>query len=775
MNRSALLSPWTRRLVAAAAVVGLLLAALPEVIRWATVRWLDRHGVAATIDDIDLNLFTATATIEGVRLGDPPLAVARVAVVGSWRDLFSRRLRLARLEAEGVTIDAVGDGEGGWRIAGIALPLPTATDEKKREAEPPAVPWGFGVDAVALRNLHLRYREPLASHEVDLCHLRLGPLSTWAPGAATPLSVAAEVDGGHLTVDGEVTPFAAEPGATVAIGLDHLPLARVAPLVAAVEHLDGDLTTHLQVTAHHRADGLAATAAGELAVAGLAVRPVAIGATVAAGRVGWKGTVAIGGGAGVAAFGDVAIVNVSLDPGGGGAPPVAIGEVALTGIRVAGARDLAAGHLRAAGLTMKLVREADGSLPLVAALASKGEAAAPPAAAAETAPEPPLRLRLGGVELTGDSRIELTDRAVDPPFAVTLAPVALTLGPLDTARPEVATPLHLRARAGAYATLSADGAVAPLAPQVAATVEAGLKQIDLAPLTGYTAGAVGYRLKSGHLDAELAVQVEGGRLDARTRWQVNKLEMARLKQATGDPLSDHLGIPVNTALSLLRDRDDNIRLDVPVTGSVAEAKVGLGAALRQVAVKATVKAVKSAVLHYLAPLSSPLGVALLAGKVVSLATALRFDPIVFAAGGAELPEAADPYLGRLATRLADRPRLRLTLCGLATRGDLPSPEPQSEGVAESEATAAPETTAARAAVDEPDAVAAVGRAGAVEEKAPPPLTDAQRAALRALATARGDAIKAALVERGIAPERLFTCSPEVDPDPAAEPRVEVSL
>jgi len=769
----------------AAITVALVLTALPEAIRWGAVRWLDRHGVAATIDDIDLNLFTATAAVEGVRLGDG-VAWSRIAVVGSWGDLIHHRLRLERLEAAGVRLDVVRNPDGGWRIGGQPLPASSAAPPAAEERAAAGRRWGFGVDVVEIRELHLRYRDPAAPHEIVLHHLHLGPLATWAAGEATPLALAATVDGGELTVGGEATPFAAEPGGTVAIGLDHFPLARMAPEVAAVARLDGDLTTHLHLTSQRQAAGLAATVEGDVAVAELAVRPATVAATVAAGRVDWKGTVAIGGEAQVAATGDVALRDLRLTPAGEGPPPVALAEATLTGINVAGPRALAADHLRLAGLEIALVRSAKGRLPLLAALRPQGEPAPSPADAPPASAEPPpLHLRLGDVELTGDSRIEVTDRTVDPPFVITLTPVALTLGPLDTAHPERPTPLRLHARAGKYATLALEGSVTPLAPQAAATVEGGLKQIDLAPLTGYTARAVGYRLKSGHLDAELAVKVAAGRLDAKSHWQVNRLEMARLKQAAGDPLSDRLGIPVNTALALLRDRDDNIRLDVPVTGTLAEARVGMGSALRQVAAKATVKAVKTAVLHYLAPLSSPLGLALAAGKVVSLATALRFDPIPFAPGASTLPETTAPYLAQIAARLTDRPRLRLSVCGLATRADLlAGEEAEAEqavatGVEDEVADHPPAAaTAAQAGADEPETTvepAAPAAGGSVAAAVPPPLTDGQRGALRALATARGAAVKGALVARGIDPERLFTCSPEIDPEPAATPRVDLSL
>jgi hypothetical protein len=48
--------------------------------------------------------------------------------------------------------------------------------------------------------------------------------------------------------------------------------------------------------------------------------------------------------------------------------------------------------------------------------------------------------------------------------------------------------------------------------------------------------------------------------------------------------------------------------------------------------------------------------------------------------------------------------------------------------------------------------------------------------LRQLAQARGDRLKQYLVEeKGIAPDRLLVCSPEVDQAEGATPRVELSL
>jgi len=174
-----------------------------------------------------------------------------------------------------------------------------------------------------------------------------------------------------------------------------------------------------------------------------------------------------------------------------------------------------------------------------------------------------------------------------------------------------------------------------------------------------------------------------------------------------------------------------------------------------------VKAINKAVVTYVAVVSSPAAIALAAGKVVSLATALRFDPVAFAPGDAILDAAAADYLDALAERLEQRPGVRLNLCGIAVAADA--------AVLAAPAGEAPDAEPEGAPPDEPEVPAeGVPAEGTVAPELP-------LEALRQLAQARGEAVADYLAQRGIAPERLFVCSPEVDDEEGAAPQVEVSL
>jgi len=449
---------------------------------------------------------------------------------------------------------------------------------------------------------------------------------------------------------------------------------------------------------------------------------------------------------------------------------VTLGELAVDGTRVWAGKQVEVDSVRLDALRGAVSRAADGTLSLARWLPPEAEAvetAEPPAAGTSGPPAAATTgrgvvVRVDRFEIAGESAFTFADESVDPPFHFAAEPLFLRVEALDQAQPNQASPVEARAKLGKYAELSVTGTVAPFAARPTLALKGSLTSIDLTPLTSYTTTAVGYRLKSGHLDADLDIAIDHGALSAESEWLVNKLEMVRLTAEEKDSLSQGLGLPVNTVLALLRDRDDNIRLKVPVTGDLSDPAPRLGQTVRNVVATALVKAINKAVVTYVAVVSSPAAVALAAGKVVSLATALRFDPVAFAPGEATLDAAATDYLDALAERLEERPGVRLKLCGIAVAADAPAlAAPAGEALPAEEGDAGPDQA-------EAPAEGAAGEPATAEPGLP-------LEALRQLAQARGEAVADYLAQRGIAPERLFVCSPEVDDAEGAAPQVEVSL
>jgi outer membrane protein OmpA-like peptidoglycan-associated protein len=275
---------------------------------------------------------------------------------------------------------------------------------------------------------------------------------------------------------------------------------------------------------------------------------------------------------------------------------------------------------------------------------------------------------------------------------------------------------------------------------------------------------VQHHIKQGSLDAELNVKVEAGVMDTVVNLELHKLQLEPIPESEKKAeAAEELGIPLNAALSLLRDDDDGIRLKLPIAGDVASPDVSLQSILGKV----MGKAIKTAIVAYY----SPFGLLKLAGAVLDLATGLSFEPVTFATGSAELASEQRGRLSEITKLLQERPQVRLALCGDMTEADFealyPPPPPEPTATTDKENDGEVEETTA---VETPDAAAPA----AEEVKRAP--TPEQMQGLVDLAVKRGEAVKDFLVDQGgIEAKRLILCNPTPQLKAEGAPLVTISI
>jgi hypothetical protein len=338
-----------------------------------------------------------------------------------------------------------------------------------------------------------------------------------------------------------------------------------------------------------------------------------------------------------------------------------------------------------------------------------------------------LRIQLAGVKILADSSVTYLDRSVRPEAELELRDFEFSLGAVDSAQPDVDTPFRLAAAQGRYAKLSFDGSTRPFALQTYLDGKGTIADINMIRLDGYVRRGVGYRVESGTLSADLSVALDGRMLDSSAALTIRKLAIDPLDASEQDEFSTELGVPLGTALALLEDDQETIRLTVPLKGDLADLSVGVGDAIRIVMRKGLMAGMRTAATTYFAPLWP----ALAATKLFSAASALRFQEVEFAVNSAELSGERLTYVHNMAALLAKRPKVSMTLCGRTVAAD----------------------------------VRALSPAGAAA------LSDEQRQLLENLADARALVIKDALVDQGIESARLVTCTPEFRPEDEGPPRV----
>ncbi|MEQ8859683.1 MAG: DUF748 domain-containing protein [Pseudomonadales bacterium] len=376
---------------------------------------------------------------------------------------------------------------------------------------------------------------------------------------------------------------------------------------------------------------------------------------------------------------------------------------------------------------------------------------------------PPFTFDVGRVEITGTRWLDVRDRSVAPAADFQLAELRLIV---DDVSSRGAQPMRIDLLTSDDNTrLTVAGTLGVFSETLSADLAVNLENLEMPPLSPYVPG---YDVFRGRLSTETRVSLQGDALDIDNDLLIERLKLAGKGGEGDDLLSQGMAMPVDVALDLLRDRDDRIRLELPVTGSLSNPQFGTGDIVRQ----AMQKALQNAAMSYVKNALQPLGTLLLVGNLAAQAARPRFEPVAMTAGDSALPPSGRDYLGKLSDLLEERPGLALTICGVATAADRQAlvEAALARRAADAEAQAPAQSSNAAET-----AVAATAEAGAdpAVEPPPPQISDAALLELAGLRTSRviGELAGSGAVSR----ERLFACRESIDTDADAMPRVEITL
>ena len=413
-----------------------------------------------------------------------------------------------------------------------------------------------------------------------------------------------------------------------------------------------------------------------------------------------------------------------------------------------------------------LVRKADGSWSFaesLALLSQPGKTGQAGTQKVQAAKKPQPQFALDRLVVKGDSWLQFEDKSVTPAFSTRMVLSTLSLSNLDSSRAGQKSPYKLAGKIGKYTDVNFDGALQPFADRLSMKLEGRIDDLELPPLSPYIVTAIGYKFASGQCDADIDMTINNGEMDGKTQFVFQQIRAKAADAETLKKLNIQQTIPMETALSLLRDNDGTIKLKVPISGDIANPQFSVGDAINQALLKATTQAT----MGYLKYALGPYGIAIAAAEVAYMAATkaggIRLEPLGFPAGQASLDPAGRDYVDRLAKILKDRPEAKIRVCGLAAEtADRAALQAQAQAAAKSAAGTPPAEEAEKK-------VAAMQAAGSPQTGE---IVSAEQ--LEAIAAARSDAIKDVLVSQyGIEDDRVLICHPEIDKTPAGTPRAEI--
>ncbi|WP_186407282.1 DUF748 domain-containing protein [Candidatus Accumulibacter aalborgensis] len=613
------------------------------------VRWLDEsHGKPfnASVEGIDLDL----KKLDGKSAIPAKFEVAWHLQAGEWAkvdavSIKGGRLDLARREVaiEQLTARAAKLLLRRAASGGIEFVEPPALRIVKASQKDSSQPWKLTVAKYRADDVGIRFEDhavsPAVTHTIEAMSVEADNLST-EPGQTARVSTRFRLNRtADVEVGGSVKVSPLETDLKVAIkSLELLPLQPYFTERLNIEVTRGQLTLNGGVQLRQTrpggsdADKLSGGFSGQVTLGDF----YAVDKINSADFLKWKSLY-------------LGHLDLRLNPNS-----VAIGEIALTDFfaRVILSRE---GKLN----LLQIVRQANAApvavvpaavaakAPELAAVAGDGKSVAPVPAVSN----PLLPVNIGKITLQGGD-IRFTDNFVKPNYSANLKKVGGTISGLSSAADSVAS-LELRGSYDNIAPLSIKARLNPLAASPFLDLEADIKGIELTSLSPYSGKYAGYAIEKGKLSLFVKYKIENHQLTAENRIFLDQLTF-------GDPVDspDATKLPVTLAVALLRNRNGEIDINLPIAGSLDDPDFSVGGLV----VKMIVNLLAKAVTAPFALLGSMFG----GGEELS--------NIDFDFGQAVITPPAQPRLEKLAKALLDRPALRLEIEGRA------DPEVDAEGL-----------------------------------------------------------------------------------------------
>jgi len=260
-----------------------------------------------------------------------------------------------------------------------------------------------------------------------------------------------------------------------------------------------------------------------------------------------------------------------------------------------------------------------------------GNVASTPAAGAAA----PMPMSIKKIALEA-SEADFADLSVMPNFSAGIKKLhGSVLGLSSKANSRAKIDLH--GQIDAFSPVSIAGTANVLGP-LYTDLSMSFHNIELSTFNPYSGKFAGYDIAKGKLTTDMHYKVDGRKLDAQHHIVVDQLEFGDKTQS-----KQAVSLPIKLAVSLLKNRDGVIELDLPVSGSLDDPKFKLAPIIWKVFVNILEKAVT-------APFA-------LLGSLFGGGPDLQF--IDFEPGAADLDSGAAAKAQTIVKALSERPQLKI--------------------------------------------------------------------------------------------------------------------
>lgn len=714
-----------------------------------------------SIETLSLNPFLGTVRIEGLKIGTRTASQNAAVDVELW-PLAKRHIHVQSLLISDVRLPIQSENSQ-LIIADFSL-LSAEPESESSSADP----WRVSVDTLHLEKIDLDVSYDGSSQKIVLQSLVLGAFDTRG-NTPTPLSTSLLLNDAPIKFDGAFLIQGDDQQISGELNVKGLDLKDFSAFLGDVA---GRLDLQQAVDISRDAQGLVAKALGELELKG------ADAFDFRATNLAWKGNVQYQGES-LALNGDLDVTGVETPYGQvgraewsgdlgyesadvfslrGGARvndlrPLdmgSIGELDASAIELSSTRlsptSLSIARLGVSNADLRVERLANGQFDVATRLpnptATEAPTQAPTAKEAQTQINDSASISIAVQEIeVKDSKLEFVDRSVEPLVDLELNNIAARVEGFsltDSFRIEFLADHQIEPGLEAQLKVEGETNIA----NMTGVIKVNLSNFELHEIAPY----LGNGIRSGRLQLGSDLSMTTGRLAVKNDIHIKNVKIDESAQSGGDQMS------LATALFLLKDKNDEVELDVPFETDFDKFEIGFGDIFQS----ALLRAARTTAVTYAQYALQPYGSLLLAKDLFGAITRPRFEAVIFNEGAGELNEKAQGYVEKLASLLVTKSELTVTVCGFADMSELPRLlEMDKQAESTSVETIPAETIPAAAIVDKEISVGDVAR-------------------VKRLAQIRGRAVRDVLQAGGVKSERIYACTATAE-SKGGKPRVEIAL
>lgn len=375
-----------------------------------------------------------------------------------------------------------------------------------------------------------------------------------------------------------------------------------------------------------------------------------------------------------------------------------------------------------------------------------------------------VRYSIGRIKIGSKGKLSVLDESVTPVFKRSFNELSLVVNNIDSSSPEAKSALSFNLGLTKFGHIKFDGTLTPFGEKLNTDIVGELRGLDARALSTYASDYIGYSLDQGIAEADVKFNVHKDNINAAITTRFRKLEVSALSDSELPEGAESLGMPLDFALGLLRDKNGMIELKLPITGDINSPNFSLS----HIVGKVMFKVISETIVNYYLPFGL-----IMAATMQDTLSNFSFDPVTFSPGDVALDAAAMASLDKLSEMLNSREQLHLSFCAPSTWQDWsvkfgsPITSEKLPGTSEKpkEKLTSDETASSQANVSQPLAEPRVELAVAPD----------QAAALKEIANQRSEAVKEHLINKGVQTGQVILCEGTFDQTNKELPKMNIAI